>query len=803
MTQEYVRICPVCETANPAAASVCGCGASLVGVDYVLKDAPRSEPAPVPAVPPAAASPICPYPDCAQPNPPGEARCLYCNRPLNGESSMDAASRESEHSPLPARLRAAWRLVEALPAQGAEADLLRVASLDGGEQRIVKRYRKGIRPDGELLARIAGAARPHVVQLFEYGEDGEGGYYELMEYCAHGSLRALLQAGPLPRERIRAIVREVGAAIAEIHARRILHRDLKPENILLRSVEPLDLVLSDFGTASLRDATVLFTGAAHTAKYAAPEALSGVLDEKSDWWALGMMTLEMASGRHPFAGLSEQVIHHRLATAPLDVRAVFDDALRRLCRGLLLRDPLRRWGRDEVARWLNDDPTLADPGDDLSPAGTLTPYRIGEAQCHDAAGLALALAKNWADALKDLRRGAIAAWLENQLHDHNLLRRLADIMDERGVSDDLRLLRFILAAAPGMPAVWRRQPLSPATLLAAARLARENNEAAKDWLESLAAEPVLETCIAAGKEEFRAVAAGWAGNWADFTAHWEAAHQAEETWRTTPKKRGWAADESAYLNFDEAVYARPLRVALPERRTRNAGLLLALFETDWLAALRARILAGMAEVAGFCPWYEGLGDPATLAPGALLAMEGLLPLAREDAAAERDRQGESSRARERALRLMRSRVATCLDNLNAIAEHGFSAANLDDLRHALHSFAETAAWALGQGGEGSDFQELKETIERLFRFAQRFEQALDRLDHVERVNAIFFQPYRLALGAAIIGFVGMTSPFAWPLGAVAGLFLVSRWRNAARERKRAGEAYARLAEQARGVLASY
>ncbi len=809
MAQEYVRICPVCEAVNPAASPVCACGAALVAVDYVLKTAPErradpqdaTPPAAIPANPPPATSPLCPHADCAQPNPPGATRCLYCNRPLQANSPSDGPPGDSERYALPGALRSAYRLLEALPARGSEADVLLVECLESNEKRIVKLYRKGIRPDPELLERIAGAAQPHVVRLYEFGES-DGYAYELMEYCAHGSLRGLLEAGPLARERIRWIVREIGAAIAEIHARRILHRDLKPENILLRTLEPLDLVLSDFGTASLRDATLLFTGAVHTAKYAAPEALSGVLDEKSDWWALGMMTLEAAAGRHPFAGLSEQVINHRLATASVDVRSVFDDDLRKLCRGLLLRDPKRRWGRNEVARWLNNDATLPDPGDDTRPAGTVTPYRIGAAQCGDATELALALAKNWDDALKDLRRGAIAAWIDSQLHDHNLLRRLADIMDERGVSDDLRLLRFLLAAAPDMPAVWRRQPLNRATVLAAARLAHEKNPAALDWLESLIAEPVLSACVAAGKQELQAVEEGWRKHWQDFVALWENAHAAEEGWRTTPKPQP-GGDSGVYLNFDDAVYARPLRVALPERRTQNAALLLALYDPAYVAALRSRIIAGTGEIAGYCSWFESLGDAASVEPGAVVALDRLLVYARADAAEEKERRGESQRSRELNLRLIRTRLEKSLQDILSIAAHGIRGDNLDDLRRAINRFGEFAGWALGFAYSGETYAQLRETIERLLRFSLHLEQAINRLEHVEQVNAIFFQPYRLGLSVAILAFFYTAFPAVWPawiIGLGGGGFLLARLRRARRERGLADAAWQRFAKQAEAAL---
>ncbi len=803
MAREYLRICPVCAAANPAARLVCACGAALDAVDFTLAvPAPAPQSAEAEARPPAgeaasaAITQLCPHADCGQPNPLGETRCLYCNRPLQAADPAPETPASDARYHLPAPLRDGHRLLEVLPTRGSEADLLLVETRPPAkpEKRIVKLYRKGIQPDSALLERIAQAEARHVVRLYSHGQ-ADGFAYELMEYCPHGNLRALLESGPLSRERIRLMVREIGAAIAEIHARQILHRDLKPENILLRTPQPLDLVLSDFGTASLHDATMLFTGVAHTARYAAPEALTGVLDEKADWWSLGMMVLEAASGQHPFAGLSEQVIHHRLATASVDVRSVFDDDLRKLCRGLLLRDPQRRWGRNEVARWVNGDATLPDPGDDVRPAGPVVPYRIGQAQCVTAVELALALAKNWPDAIKDLKRGAVASWLENQLHDHNLLRKLADAMEERGLSDDLRLLRFIRAAAPDMPAVWRGKLLDRASLTGAARLALDGNEAALDWLESLAAEPVLAECAATGVSDLQAIDVGWRDCQQQFVTLWERAHQAEEGWRTTPKSHG--GENGAYLNFDDAVYSRPLRITLPARRNLNPRLLLALFDPAYIETQRSRILAALGEIAAYCPWFESLGNPASLAPGSVLAMERLLVYAQDDAAVEKERLGESERSRALNLRLIRTRLKTALGEIVIIfAHHGLQRDNLRDLRQALDRFGETANWALGFAYSEKEYQALREDIERLLRFALHLEQSLNRLEQVERVNAIFFRPYRLGLAAAILlsvysAFPAATTPL-WLAGASAAGFLAMRLRAARMERKQVEAAWQRF-----------
>ena len=253
--------------------------------------------------------------------------------------------------------------------------------------------------------------------------------------CGTARCASCWQADRDPIADVRRIVKELADALNGIHAQRILHRDLKPENVLVRTLAPLELALSDFGIASLREATQHFTGGARTAKYAAPEALTGVLDDKSDWWALGMIAFEAAMGRHPFDGLSEQVINHHLATRPVDVRAIYDDRLRALCRGLLLRDPKRRWGGPEVTRWLAGDHSLVVPEDD-GHAIAVRPYRIGEIECTNGAELAVALARNWEAGVKDLARGQLARWIEQELHDHNLLRKLRDLVDRRGASDN-------------------------------------------------------------------------------------------------------------------------------------------------------------------------------------------------------------------------------------------------------------------------------------------------------------------------------------------------------------------------------
>ena len=411
LDNDQYRVCPVCERENPAQSMRCLCGASLHLVDFSVRPFAATLPRQSTEAPVVAEDLQCQHNDCLQPNPAGTTRCLYCNRPLavSLPPAVESVGR------LPASLRARYREIELLPIMGSEADLLRVeliqddAVISTPITRIVKLYRQGLQGDSALMAKISASHCAHVVQFFENGT-AEGVRFEVMEYCPLGSLRNLMAAGPMSVDRIRSVVAELAQGLSEVQSLQILHRDLKPENVLVRTLEPLSLALTDFGISSVRLATQHFTGGARTTRYAAPEALTGVLDEKADWWSLGMIVLEAALGRHPFDGVNEQVVNYHLATKPIDTRDVFHDDLRKLCRGLLLRDPKRRWGSHEVSRWLAADATLPMPQEDAITVA-VRPYQVGDSQCTNTVELAATLAKHWSLGCKDLARGSISTWV--------------------------------------------------------------------------------------------------------------------------------------------------------------------------------------------------------------------------------------------------------------------------------------------------------------------------------------------------------------------------------------------------------
>ena len=161
-----------------------------------------------------------------------------------------------------------YQLVKPLEVTSGEADLWFIEK--GGTQYVLKLYRYGIKPKADMTAKLQALAAEHVVKVEEHGVFGNRAY-EVLEKIGHGDLRGL--AKPCAQEQLKEVLRELGEAVAHLHKEGILHRDLKPANILMRSVEPLDLVLTDFGIASLGGVDLHLTNANRTASKPARIAL--------------------------------------------------------------------------------------------------------------------------------------------------------------------------------------------------------------------------------------------------------------------------------------------------------------------------------------------------------------------------------------------------------------------------------------------------------------------------------------------------------------------------------------------------
>ncbi len=95
--------------------------------------------------------------------------------------------------------------------------------------------------------------------------------------------------------------RQLGEALAGIHAAGFTHRDIKPSNVMVDGHGRV--VVLDFGLARATDAVDADTGSGHvvgTVPYMAPEQIAGLpTDHRVDLYALGLLLHEAVAGPRP------------------------------------------------------------------------------------------------------------------------------------------------------------------------------------------------------------------------------------------------------------------------------------------------------------------------------------------------------------------------------------------------------------------------------------------------------------------------------------------------------------------------
>ncbi|MDR1977745.1 MAG: protein kinase [Synergistaceae bacterium] len=327
-----------------------------------------------------------------------------------------------------------WTILEQLPTKGAEADIYLVRV----EQTpcVLKLYRHRLEPKLEILNRVAEISRTYsrcFVVFRDVGFDEHTGrWYELQEYMPLGSLRDIpAEAKRLPGF-FKDLVSELAEAIHCLHLHEIIHCDIKPANVLVRSFDPsglrpLDLVLTDFGISSIlaADMSQKMTSLKGTPMYWAPEAFSRVIGRPCDWWGLGMIVLELLVGEHPFQGLTDSQIIHKLTIGNVEVPDSVEPDWALLVKGLLTKDDARRWGHSEVVRWLSgardipvyyENLTTAESLSGQTPSYVKTPFRFEGRDYATMEELARAFAgqeKPWLSGSNYLRY--VRQWLENNM----------------------------------------------------------------------------------------------------------------------------------------------------------------------------------------------------------------------------------------------------------------------------------------------------------------------------------------------------------------------------------------------------
>lgn len=116
----------------------------------------------------------------------------------------------------------------------------------------------------------------------------------------------------LPQSTVSEIFNQLCVSLMQGHRKGVIHRDLKPANIMVTETEGrgLRVKLIDFGVARVRESLVAPTTALGiafgTQNYMSPEQLIGEknLTHATDIYSLGLIALEILTGKNPFNGKS-------------------------------------------------------------------------------------------------------------------------------------------------------------------------------------------------------------------------------------------------------------------------------------------------------------------------------------------------------------------------------------------------------------------------------------------------------------------------------------------------------------------
>lgn len=425
-------------------------------------------------------------------------------------AAREAARADREVPRLPDRLREDHRFVEWIDVLSAEADLFVVEVVATGERRVLKRYRREQprRPDEALplaqqerivrmfredvdrrrseiravLEQVREVDDAHIITIHDF-DVSDDRPWELLEYVG-GTLEGLVEertaaSEPFTPDDVREIVEELALALVAIHERRLVHGDIKQANVLVRSRDPLDLVLTDFGgMVKLRTSSYISEDQLRDVPMnVPPELLPAARTAKNDVYQVGGLALQLLrtlAGGGPegrTAGLDD------VLDAVLGGRSNREQRLRwQLLHGALHPDPVERWDSQELLDWalgrdVRDVRRRADPEPTHEPPPTLAssppssppPPTIRDAPPESAFAMARQIAadpEGWRAGRAHLVAGRLQLWADAAMVP--LGRALGPGGRLTAIeNDDLRLLEVLLEIKPDLSPAFAGWPLTP------------------------------------------------------------------------------------------------------------------------------------------------------------------------------------------------------------------------------------------------------------------------------------------------------------------------------------------------------
>ena len=181
--------------------------------------------------------------------------------------------------------------------------------------------------------------------------------YLVME-LADTSLEKELQTRKLSDSEAKDLVKDIAEGLAYLHQRSIVHRDLKPGNILRVGST---WKIADFGLVKeIGNSTHVTNNLMGTPIYMSPDALRGKVHSAWDMWSLGVLILEVLTGKFPYKvdkrtpeELMGDILHKEPNIPTLQA------PWHKIVPGCLIKDYKTRWQATDVLTALTPQPSTS------------------------------------------------------------------------------------------------------------------------------------------------------------------------------------------------------------------------------------------------------------------------------------------------------------------------------------------------------------------------------------------------------------------------------------------------------------
>jgi serine/threonine-protein kinase len=145
------------------------------------------------------------------------------------------------------------------------------------------------------LKQLQRAQNSHLARVLDFGKDADGRLFIVSDFVDGQPLDRMIAAnGPLPLDRAKKIIAQIGEALLEGQKVGVVHHDLSAKNVLVTSDDSVKLI--NFVVPATTGGTVL-----GVPEYLSPEQAEGKLvDQRSNTYSLGGIFMLLLTGQPPF-----------------------------------------------------------------------------------------------------------------------------------------------------------------------------------------------------------------------------------------------------------------------------------------------------------------------------------------------------------------------------------------------------------------------------------------------------------------------------------------------------------------------